>query len=158
MTERTIAKSNTAILFRGMLWSIQFFLGATAGLMIADAAVTTHVTVLEEGSRVSRVRVEVRVWNIPIHEETGFVNTEDGIWELNKSRRVTVSDGQFLLVYGIIAGSALVGSAISLTVGILLRRSGGWHALRYSEGRAGSVGEAKLSGTFFAPERTQQSS
>jgi hypothetical protein len=111
---RSVERSNTAVLFRAFLWLLQFLLGATLGFVIADASVTTHVAILEPGGRATRVHVEVRVLDFPIHEESGFVNTEDGIWELRGARRVTVSIEQFLIVYGIIAGATLLGSMISL--------------------------------------------
>ena len=122
MQDRSVARSDAAIAFRTLLWLLQLLLGATVGFLIADTSVTTHVTVLEPGGRGTRVHVEVRVFDIPVHEESGFVNTEDGIEELHRSRRVTVSTEQGLLVLGLIAVGTVVGSAVSLGVGILLSR------------------------------------
>jgi hypothetical protein len=123
VNEPTIARSDGVVVLRAILWVVQSLLGAILGFHIADASVNTHVTVLEPGGRASRVRVEVRILDFPIHEESGWINTEDGIGELRTSRRVTVSTEQFLLVIGIIALGAIAGAAVSVFVGMALARS-----------------------------------
>lgn len=123
MDENSVTRSELSVLFRLLLCTLQFFLGAAVGYLCADALIATDVTILERGGRVTQVHVVVRVLGIPIQEESGFVATEDGVWELRESRRVAVSSEQLTLIGGLVALASLVGGGMSLGLGILLSRS-----------------------------------
>jgi F0F1-type ATP synthase assembly protein I len=103
-------------------WIAQALLGAILGYLIGDRVVTTNLAILEPHGRVTLVKVEVRFFGLSVNEKTGFVNTEDGPWDLHQPRRHLLSDSQVAWVYGTMVGSSFVGMVVALAIGFLLVR------------------------------------
>ena len=107
------------LILRVCCWTLLGSVGAIVGGFGGNAAVTTHMTILNQQGRATLVQVEVQVFDFPIHEVTSLVYTGT---VLEERSRLTASLTQDAIIAGIAVAGVLIGAMVALGSGVLVTR------------------------------------